>query len=250
MLIDTHCHLEDPEVLRRARAAGVERFVNIGCDIETSKAARDFAAKESDVFFTTGVHPHDAGKAPSDYIGKLRELAADKKCVGMGECGLDYYYDYSDRVTQRKVFAEQIALSQELEKPLVVHVRDAYSDCLEALRNHQGTKIIHCFSGDREHAKAFLALGCYLSISGIVTFKNADELRAVVIETPLERLLIETDSPYLAPVPHRGKPNEPAFVKLVAEKIAELRNLSLESVIEQTGKNALGVFWADKTCAI
>jgi TatD DNase family protein len=244
MLIDTHCHLEDLEVLKRARAAGVERFVNIGCDIVTSQSAQKFGQNEPNVYFTAGVHPHDAGKAEADYIEQLRQLAADSKCVGIGECGLDYYYDHSDRVTQRKVFAEQIALSQELGKPLVVHVRDAYADCLEALRNHTGTKIIHCFSGDRGHAKAFLDMGCYLSISGIVTFKNADELRAVVAETPIERLLIETDAPYLAPVPHRGKPNEPAFVKLVAEKVAEIKNLPLEKVIQVTGDNALKAFWA------
>ncbi len=244
MLIDTHCHLEDPEVLKRARAAGVERFVNIGCDIATSQSAQKFGQNEPNVYFTAGVHPHDAGKAEADYIDQLRRLAADPKCVGIGECGLDYYYDHSDRVTQRKIFAEQIVLSQELNKPLVIHVRDAYADCLEAIRNHLGANIIHCFSGDREHAKAFLALGCYLSYSGIITFKNADELRSALKETPLDRILIETDAPYLAPVPHRGKPNEPAFVKLVAEKVAEIKNLSLEEVIQVTGENALKAFWS------
>lgn len=241
MLIDTHCHLEDWVVLERARAAGVAKLINIGCDRETTQKARDFGIHQEDVFFSAGVHPHEASKAEPNYSAWMRELASDPKCVAIGECGLDYYYDHSDRETQKRVFKEQINLARELNKPLIIHVRDAYEDCLSFL-SPSPSIIIHCFSGNRAHAKAFLELGCYLSISGIVTFKNAEELRAVVVETPLEKLLIETDAPYLAPVPYRGKPNEPAYVKLVAEKIAELKNIPLSQVIEQTGQNALRVF--------
>lgn len=242
MLIDTHCHLEDLAVLERARQAGVEKFINIGCDILSSKQARDFGMAQEGVYFSAGIHPHEASKVEADYISVLRELARDPKCVGIGECGLDYYYEHSDRDSQKRVFVEQIALACELNKPLIIHVRDAYEDCLACLPKLQHRQVIHCFSGNRQHAKAFLDLGCYLSISGIVTFKNAEELRLVVKETPLEKLLIETDSPYLAPIPHRGKPNEPAYVRLVAEKIAEIKATSVEQVIAQTGKNALALF--------
>jgi TatD DNase family protein len=241
MLIDSHCHLEDVAVLDRARLAGVEKFINIGCDILSSKQARDFGAQQAGVYFSAGIHPHEASKVEANYLSELRELAQDPKCVGIGECGLDYYYDHSDRVSQKSVFQEQIALASDLNKPLIIHVRDAYEDCLNLLIAGHPT-VIHCFSGNRQHAKAFLDLGCYLSISGIVTFKNAEELRLVVKETPLEKLLIETDAPYLAPIPHRGKPNEPAYVRLVAEKIAEIKVIRVEQVIEQTGRNTLSLF--------
>lgn len=241
MLIDSHCHLEDLAILERARQAGVEKFINIGCDILSSKQARDFGVAQTGVYFSAGIHPHEASKVEPDYISQLRELAQDSKCVGIGECGLDYYYEHSDRDSQKRVFSEQIALACELNKPLIIHVRDAYEDCLAFLTAGHPT-VIHCFSGNRQHAKAFLDLGFYLSISGIVTFKNAEELRLVVKETPLEKLLIETDAPYLAPIPHRGKPNEPAYVRLIAEKIAEIKSIAVEQVIEQTGKNALSLF--------
>ena len=241
MLIDSHCHLEDLAVLERARQAGVEKLINIGCDILSSKQARDFGVSQAGVYFSAGIHPHEASKVGADYISELRGLAQDPKCVGIGECGLDYYYDHSDRDSQKRVFVEQLALARELNKPLIIHVRDAYEDCLSLLIAGHPT-VIHCFSGNRQHAKAFLDLGCYLSISGIVTFKNAEELRLVVQETPLDKLLIETDAPYLAPIPHRGKPNEPAYVRLVAEKIAEIKAISVEQVIEQTGQNALELF--------
>ncbi|MES2504680.1 MAG: TatD family hydrolase [Myxococcota bacterium] len=244
MLIDTHCHVENLEVLQRARESGVERFINIGCDIASSSDAQAFGMLQSDVYFSAGIHPHEASKVEPDYLEKIRSMASDPKCVGIGECGLDYYYDHSDRESQSRVFKAQIALARELTKPLIIHVRDAYEDCLSFLSEQTGGfTVIHCFSGNRDHAKAFLNLGCYLSISGIVTFKNADELRMVVRETPLDKLLIETDAPFLTPIPHRGKPNEPAFVRLVAQKIAELKEIDLAQVIEQTGKNALQIFW-------
>lgn len=241
MLIDTHCHLEDVSVLERARLAGVKKIINIGCDILSSQKARDFGVLHEDVFFSAGVHPHEASKVLPDYVDQLKKLAADPKCVGIGECGFDYYYKHSDQDSQKKVFKAQIALSHELNKTLIVHVRDAYEDCLSLLTPTQSI-VIHCFSGNKEHAKAFLDLGCYLSMSGIITFKNAQELRKVVYETPLEKLLIETDAPYLAPMPYRGKPNEPAYVSWVAKKIAEIKAIPIQQVIDQTGQNALDAF--------
>lgn len=241
MLIDTHCHLENAAAVERARVAGVQRLITIGCDVETTRSACEWAERESDVYFSAGVHPHEAEKVSSDYLQKLEEFTKHPKCVAMGECGLDYYYNHSDPAQQKSVFREQIELAQRVAKPLIIHVRDAYEDCLSLLPKNYPT-VIHCFSGTREHAKAFLELGCFLSISGIVTFKAADELRAAVAETPLERLLVETDSPWLTPVPHRGKPNEPAYVKIVANEVARVLGIGVETVIEQTGRNALYLF--------
>ncbi len=252
MLIDTHCHLDDPkyhgqnpDVITRARAAGVQRFITIGCDIATSQSARAVASANADVFFTAGVHPHEAAKAPADFREQLKAIARDPRCAGIGECGLDYYYDHSPREIQRQVFLEQISLAKEMHKALVIHVRDAWDECIDILREQNMPKekvVIHCFTGSWAHAQQFLALGCMLSLSGIVTFKNASELALVATNTPLDRLLIETDAPYLAPVPYRGKPNEPAFLVEVMKKIATMRGISEEAIAEATGNNANKVF--------
>ncbi len=250
MLVDSHCHLDTKRfdadraaVLGRARDVGVERFVTIGCDVANSARALGLAQAHADVFCSAGVHPHEADKAEPDFIDKLRALAAHPRCVAIGECGLDYYYDHSARSTQRDVFRAQIRLARALDLPLVVHVRDAWDDCLEDLRTEKAAKgVIHCFSGERAHAEASLALGFYISIPGIVTFKNPGALHEVVPLVPDDRLLVETDSPYLAPAPHRGKRNEPGFVRHVAEKCAALRGVSVEALIAQTGENARRLF--------
>lgn len=249
MLIDTHCHLdyypnEQQAVIERAHAAGVSRFITIGCDIEKAKAARDIANKYDDVYFSAGIHPHDAALAPSDFIEQLKDIAAHPKCLAIGECGLDYYYDHSPKEIQRDIFLKQINLAGTLGKTLVIHVRDAFDECIDILsRQTQLPRIvIHCFTGNALQAKQFLGLGCWISISGIVTFKNPGELIHVVQEVPLERLLIETDSPYLSPVPHRGKRNEPAYVALVAQKIADERNTTLEEIAHATMENAKQAF--------
>jgi TatD DNase family protein len=255
MLVDAHCHIdakrfdgERAEMLARARHAGVRRFITIGCDVANSRRALGLAATHPDVFATVGVHPHEAGEAGAADAGfeeALRDLAGHPKCVGIGECGLDYYYDHSPREVQREVFATQVGLAQELGKKLMIHVRDAWEDCVSILRsaggpNHGG--VIHCFTGGPDQAREALDLGFHLSIPGVLTFKNAADLVDAVKEAPLDRLLVETDSPYLAPVPHRGKRNEPAFVVEVARKIAELKDMSLEAVVQQTGKNAATLF--------
>ncbi|MBH1988944.1 MAG: TatD family hydrolase [Myxococcaceae bacterium] len=241
MLIDTHCHLEDQAALERARIAGVKRLITVGCDLETTQKACEWAERELDVYFSAGVHPHESSKVKLSDWEPIEALSKNSKCVAVGECGLDYHYNHSDPIQQKQVFRKQIELAKRVAKPLIIHVRDAYEDCLAMLPRGYPT-VIHCFSGTREHARAFLELGCFLSISGIVTFKNAEELRYVAATTPIDRLLIETDSPWLAPVPHRGKPNEPAWVQLVANEIARVRACSVQSVIEQTGKNALDLF--------
>lgn len=252
MLIDTHCHLDADRfdddraaMIERARAAGVRRMVTVGCDEENSRRALGLAATHDDVWATVGVHPHEAAQASERFDDVLEGLAASERCVAIGECGLDYYYDHSPRERQREVFARQVALARRVQKPLVIHVRDAWSECLDVL-HAEGARdaggVIHCFSGSLEDAKRSLELGFYLSIPGIVTFKSPGELPDVVRMAPMDRLLVETDSPYLAPAPYRGKRNEPAYVLEVARKVAELRGMALDDVIEQTGANARALF--------
>lgn len=250
MLIDSHCHLDAkqfdddrPMVIRRAREAGVGCFLTIGCDVENSRRALGLAATHADIFATVGVHPHEAAKAADNFIDDLRELAAHPRAKAIGECGLDYYYDFSPRERQQEVFAAQVDLAKELGLPLVIHVRDAWEDCLEILTDKNPQHgVIHCFTGTLENAQASLDLGFHISIPGIVTFKKAGDIPEVVNLVPEDKLLIETDSPYLAPSPHRGKRNEPAFVNFVADKVAELTGRPREQVVQQTGENARRLF--------
>lgn len=252
MLVDSHCHIDAErfeadraEMLARARAAGVARFVTIGCDEDNSRRALGLAATHADMYASVGVHPHEAEKASEGFDEVLLSLARHPRAVAIGECGLDYYYDHSPRQRQREVFATQIAVAKQAKKPLVVHVRDAWDECLELLE-HEGARdaggVIHCFSGDWAFGKACLDLGFYLSIPGIVTFKNPGALPEVIDKAPFDRLLVETDSPYLAPAPYRGKRNEPAYVVEVARKVAELKGASYDEVVARTGHNAQALF--------
>ncbi len=252
MLIDTHCHLDDARydseraaMLMRARNADITTMITIGCDLASSQRALGIAKTHSDVMATVGIHPHESAKAPQDFISELKAMAIHKKCVAIGECGLDYFYDHSPRDVQQAVFRQQMRLAKEVKKTLVVHVRDAYDDCLrlfkeETMGDHK--IVIHCFTGTLADAQNLLDFGCYLSISGVVTFKNSGELSEVVKQVPLNRLLIETDAPYLAPIPYRGKRNEPAFVTEVAKTIALCRDESFEEIAQQTSQNARKVF--------
>jgi TatD DNase family protein len=252
MLIDTHCHLDDrrfdyerQKTIARAREIGVSRFITIGCDIANSIRAMSISIVHPDVYFSSGIHPHEAAKAPQNFMEQLRIVASHHKCVAIGECGLDYYHNHSPKEAQQRVFKNQIQLAHELKKPLVIHVRDAWEDCLSILEEYKQLRtktVIHCFTGTLAQAKMMVDLGCVLSISGVVTFKEPGELHKVVTQIPLDHLLVETDSPYLAPVPYRGKRNEPAFVFFVAQKIAELRGILVDEVILQTGKNAQSIF--------
>ncbi|MCS6925170.1 MAG: TatD family hydrolase [Candidatus Binatia bacterium] len=251
---DSHCHLTDPQfdndrdlVLERARSAGVARCIVIGAtgDFSHNERAVALARQHPDLFAVVGVHPHDAKTiTPETYI-RLRELAHHPKVVGLGETGLDFYYDNSPRADQRRHFRAFIRLARELDLPLSLHVRDAYPEAIGILRAEgegQVKGVMHCFTGTEEDAHALLELGLFISFSGIVTFKNAQALREVLRIVPLTRLLIETDCPLLAPVPYRGRRNEPAYVVRVAETIATVTNRPLAAIAEATLRNTEQLF--------
>ena len=249
-LIDSHCHLDADRfsgdrdaVVERALAAGVQQIVTVGAsdDLQANFDAVALAARYACVFATVGIHPHAATKVTPAVMDTVRGLATAPKVVAIGETGLDYYYDHSPRPTQQEVFRQFIDLARRVQLPLVVHLRDAFADALAAMRAERAAEIggvIHCFSGDRAAARAFLDLGFDVSFSGIVTFKNAEELRAVAAMVPADRFLVETDAPFLAPVPNRGKRNEPAYVVFTAAAIATVRRQPLEEVAALAAANA------------
>jgi TatD DNase family protein len=249
MLIDTHCHLADAaydadraEVLERAWAAGVERVVVVGESPEASDRALTLARAEPRLATTAGIHPHDASHWSEETAGWLHERLRDPLVVAVGEMGLDYHYDHSPRDRQRSAFEAQLALAAEAGKPVVIHAREADDDVAAILGAHPGVvAILHSFSSGLGLLRAGLVLRHYVSFSGMVTFKNW-RLDPAILETPLDRLLLETDGPYLAPVPHRGRRNEPAFLRPVAERIAAVRGISVEELIAVTGRNAARVF--------
>jgi TatD DNase family protein len=250
MLIDTHCHLDEANcpggpdaTLERARQAGVGAFLVIGVGATTAPAheAVALARRRSDVRAAVGLHPHDAREATAAVEGDLARLAASPEVVAVGEIGLDYHYDHSPREVQRAVFRRFLGLARALKKPAVIHTREAAADTLEILRDEQAREvggIIHCFSEDLPFARQALDLGFFLSFSGIVTFKNARAIQEVAAWAPEDRILVETDAPYLAPVPHRGKRCEPAHVVHTARFVAQLRGVSFEALAEQTTANA------------
>lgn len=252
MLIDSHCHLDAPrfdddraEAIARARAAGVARMVNVGCDLASSQRSLGLADTHADIFATVGVHPHEAKDAPPGFDDRLVELAAHERCVAIGECGLDFYYDHSPRDVQRRVFAQQIAAARRARKPLVLHVRDAFDDALAILVAENARDVggvFHCFTGTVDQARRALDVGFLLSMPGVVTFKNAGELPDVARMAPRDMLLVETDAPYMAPHPHRGKRNEPAFVALTATFVAEVRGEDARVFTDATGENARRLF--------
>jgi TatD DNase family protein len=252
-LIDSHCHLDFPDfaadldaVVERARAAGVERMITIGARVAKAPAAVEIAERYEDVFFTVGTHPHEAaGEGAEDFAG-MRAFAQHPKCVGIGEAGLDYHYDYAPRDVAQRVFRGQIALARELDLPLVIHARDADDDIAAILIDEMGQgrfrALLHCFTSSRELAETALSLGLSISFSGVVTFKRSEGLRAIARDVPLDRILVETDAPYLAPTPHRGRRNEPAFVVATAGVVAEARGLKLEALAAATRANTLKFF--------
>jgi TatD DNase family protein len=253
MFIDSHCHLnykglveEQPAVLARAREAGVEAMLNISTRASEWDEVIATAEREPDVWASVGVHPHEADLHPDVHTETLVARTAHPKVVGIGESGLDYYYDKSDRQRQRDSFRAHIAAARETGLSLIIHTRDAEEDTAAILAEEIGkgtfTGVLHCFTGTRELAEKGMELGLYVSISGIVTFKNAKDLQAVAQAIPLDRLLIETDSPFLAPVPHRGKPCEPAYVADTARFLAELRGESLEQLAAATSANFRKLF--------
>ncbi len=237
-LIDSHCHLYDTrgadlaDVIAQARYAGVVQMVNVGCDAATTRAAIEIAAAHDGVFATAGLHPHEAVHG----VATILPFLDDPNVIAVGEAGLDHYYDHSPRDAQRTAFAAQIQLAHERRLPLVIHTRDAWADTFDIL-DAEGTPertVFHCFTGGPDEAMACLDRGAYLSFSGIVTFKTATDLQAAARLCPSDRLLVETDSPFLAPVPHRGRTNQPAFVGHVARFIADLRDVSLSEFAAAT----------------
>jgi TatD DNase family protein len=253
MLIDTHTHLDDARydadrdaMIQRARQAGVTAFVTIGCDLTTSRSAVTLADRHPDIYASIGVHPHEVKHIGDDWYDELRRLAQHAKVVAYGEIGLDYHYNHSPPKDQRERFREQVQLARDLRLPVVIHTREAQEDTISILKEEKASEVggvFHCFSGDAWLAKDALDLGFYLSFSGILTFNNATMLREIAKQTPLDRVLIETDCPYLTPVPHRGKRNEPAFVSHVARQLAEIHpDLSLEQIEETTTENAKRLF--------
>jgi TatD DNase family protein len=246
-LVDSHVHLDDSkfdddreQAIERARAAGVESMLAIGTgsgppDLE---AGIRLAERYPFVYATVGVHPHDASKAAPETLLRLDELAAHPKVVAIGEIGLDYHYDFSPRDQQRAVFERQLAIATANRKPIVIHTREAWEDTLAILRAHwQGQGIMHCFTGDEQQARAALDLGFHLSFGGVLTFPKADAVRQAARMTPDDRLLVETDCPYLAPVPHRGRRNEPAFVVETVRRLAEVRGSTPEDIAGLTTSN-------------
>ncbi len=254
MLIDSHAHIQGKEyageaeaVISRAHAAGIEKIIAVGGagDMSSNTEAIALAESFANVYATVGMHPHDAKDVGADEMEKLKALCTHPKVIAVGETGLDYYYDHSPRDVQRHVFAQFIHMASETGLPIVVHERDAAGDAAELLRGEGAGKlrgVIHCFTGNYDAACAYLDLGFYISFTGIITFKNADPLREVVRKVPLERMLIETDSPYLTPVPHRGKRNEPLYVRFVAETIAKVKELAVEEVARVTTENVKHLF--------
>jgi TatD DNase family protein len=243
---DSHCHLYDTrgvsvdEVIAAARMAGVSTMINVGCDAATTEQAIALAASHDDIFATAGLHPHEAKHGVDTIVPYLD----DANVIAIGECGLDYFYDHSPRPQQRVAFAAQIQLANERSMPLVIHTRDAWKETFDIL-DAEGIPertIFHCFTGGPDEARQCVQRGAYLSFSGIVTFKTATDLHDAARLCPIERLLAETDSPYLAPVPHRGKPNRPAYVTHVVQAIAELRGAPLDDVRAATVANACLAF--------
>ena len=252
-LIDTHCHLDYPDfadeldaVVERAHAAGVERMVTIGTRMDKSARLVQIAERYPGVFFTVGVHPHEAANAADEDFAKMREIARHPKCVAIGEAGLDYHYNFAPALIAERVFREQIGIARALRLPIVIHTREADADTAaileEEMKRGPFPLLMHCFTSSRELAETALRLGAYISFSGVVTFKKSEDLRAIVRDTPLDRVLVETDSPYLAPAPWRGKRNEPAYVVQTARVIAETKGLSPEALAEATRANSLRVF--------
>ena len=251
-LIDTHAHLNDPkfssdidEVVARANAAGVAKIIVCGYDMQSSRDAIALAERFECVYATVGVHPHDAKSYDSEIEKTLIELARHEKVVAIGEIGLDYHYDFSPREQQVAAFRAQIDLATRLELPMVIHSRESNDEALQVLTEAVGNRfsgVFHCFSGDEEFARRVLEAGCYIGVDGPLTYKASEKLRRIVALCPMDTLLIETDCPYLTPVPHRGSRNEPAYVRYVAEEAARVKNVTFQELAEATSRNANRLF--------
>lgn len=253
MLFDSHAHLNDARfdedreaLIQKLQEEHVDLVLNPGADIETSISSVELANKYDFIYAAVGVHPHDVGDLDDTAIDTLRKLATEnEKVVAIGEIGLDYYYDNYPRDIQQKWFIKQIELANELKLPIIIHDRDAHGDTLEIIKKYKSPEIgcvLHCYSGSVELAREYVKMGCFISLSGTVTFKNNKKTKEVAREIPLDRLFIETDSPYMAPTPHRGKRNDPSLVQFVADTIAVEKGVSYETVCKATKENAKRFF--------
>lgn len=254
LIVDSHCHLDSldyasrhknvDEVIENAKARGVHHFISICTTVGRFEAMKQLTAHRNDVSLSCGVHPLNVEDEPFDY-DKLLRLAHDPKVVAIGETGLDYHYTPETKALQQSLFEQQIEIANTLHKPLIIHTRAAREDTMQMLEKNRAEQcggVLHCFTEDWAMAKRALDLGFYISISGIITFRNAEVLREVVRQVPLERLLVETDSPYLAPIPYRGKPNQPAYVREVCDYVAALKGLSSQEFARITTQNVQNLF--------
>lgn len=251
MFIDSHAHLDDSRfdkdrdlIIESLKENQVDYVFNIGADLKTSEASLKLAKEYDNIYAVVGVHPHSAKEVDERTMERLREMAKEDKVIAIGEIGLDYYYDNSPRDLQLKWFKEQLKLAKEVDLPVVIHTRDASQETFDILKEHsEGLRaILHCYSGSAEMAMEYVKLGFYISLAGPLTFKNARVPKEVAEVVPMDRLLIETDCPYLTPVPYRGKRNEPMFVRYVVEEMARIKGLSLEEVGKITSENVQKAF--------
>lgn len=251
MIIETHCHLDylknEPldDILKKSQEAGIEKIITIAVEPDNFDSVFELSNKYPQVYFTQGVHPHDAKLFTKNTLDKIEERAKNSKFVAVGEIGLDYHYDNSPRDIQKDVFKKQLDLATKLNKPVVIHSRDAEDDTQNILINYKNLKgVIHSFTSSLELAHFAIKNNLYLGFNGIITFKKAEEVREAVRITPIEQILIETDSPFLTPTPHRGKENAPFYLPFIIDKIAQIKGISKEEVIKVTTQNALNLFWS------
>ena len=248
-IFDSHAHYDDSAfdedrsvLLESLPEKGIAGVVNCASDLGTSESSLSLAENFSFIYAACGVHPHEAKDAPADFIDILKKYLNKEKCVAVGEIGLDYHYDFSPRNIQLDVFEKQLILANELGMPVIIHDREAHEDTMNLLKKHKPKGVVHCFSGSAEMAKEILKIGMYIGLGGAVTFKNAKKPCEVAQMVPGDRLLIETDCPYMTPVPHRGERNSSAFIPFTAEKLAEVRNTDAQTIIDITRRNACELF--------
>ena len=250
-MIDSHAHLDEErfdedrdELIKSLKENAISYVINPSSDMETSRRVVELSNKYDNIFAAVGIHPHDAEGFKEEDLDELRELSKDERVVAIGEIGLDYYYDNSPREIQKEVFRKQLQLAYELDLPVIIHTRDAMGDTYDILKEFEGRVrgVMHCYTGSIEMAEKFIKMGFYISIAGPVTFKNAVNVREMAKQIPLERLLIETDSPYLAPVPNIGKRNDPTNVRYVADMLANLKEIQIDKIIEHSRENTVELF--------
>ena len=252
MYIDTHTHLDDAafeedraDLIKELKRSGIDYIIDPGCDIQSTEKSRKIASENDFIYFAAGIHPENLEGLQNGWISEISRLAQGSKCVAIGEIGLDYYWDKSRIEMQKQVFVEQLELANDLNKPVIIHDREAHGDCFEIIKRFNTRGVFHCFSGSVELSKELLKRGWYLGFDGPITYKNARKTIEVLEECPLDRILLETDSPYLSPVPMRGKRNDSRNLEYIAQKIAEVKKISIERIAEITSDNAKELFAFD-----